>query len=309
MNYPFFFYPKNTLSLFCLQDKLKFLISLYKNSNLPKVLLLSGDKGSGKSTLVNHFLHSIYDEINYKNNNKISEISLFYKQFSQDIFSNIIYLKGSDYKNIKIEDIRNLKNKLRQSTVLDRDRFIILDDVELFNKNALNALLKIIEEPGRNFFILINNKSKPILETIKSRSIEIKIILNHTEKLMIVNNLIKLFDLKPVLNYETTNLSPGNFIKFDYILNSNNINIIDDYISNLSVLLNLHKKNKDILFLNIAFFLTEYYFKNKYEKDFLKNKNTYEIKKFIFKNLNDYLTLNLNHFSLINAISNKLIYG
>ena len=309
MKYPTFFDPKNTLSLFCLQDKLNFLISLYRNSNLPKVLMLSGDKGSGKSTLVNHFLYLIYDEINYKKDNKISENSLFYKQFSQDIFSNIIYLKGSDYKNIKIEEIRNLKKKLRQSTVLDRDRFIILDDVELFNKNSLNALLKIIEEPGRNFFILINNKSKPILETIKSRSIEIKIILNHSEKLMIVNNLIKLFDLKPVLNYETTNLSPGNFIKFDYILNSNNINIIDDYISNLSVLLNLHKKNKDILFLNIAFFLTEYYFKNKYEKDFLKNKNTYEIKKFIFKNLNDYLTLNLNHFSLINAISNKLIYG
>ena len=202
-----------------------------------------------------------------------------------------------------------MKHKLRQSTVLDRDRFIILDDVELFNKNSLNALLKIIEEPGRNFFILINNKSKPILETIKSRSIEIKIILNHQEKLTIVNNLIKLFDSKPVLNYETTNLSPGNFIKFDYILNSNNINLIDDYISNLSILLNLYKKKKDILFLNVAFFLTDYYFKNKYEKDSLNNKNTYEIKKFIFKNLNDYLTLNLNHFSLINAISNKLMYG
>ena len=309
MKYPIFFDPKNTLSLFCLQDKLNFLISLYKNSNLPKVLLLSGDKGSGKSTLVNHFLHLIYDEINYKKNNKISEISLFYKQFSQDIFSNIIYLKGSDYKNIKIEDIRNLKHKLRKSTVLNRDRFIILDDVELFNKNSLNALLKIIEEPGRNFFILINNKSKPILETIKSRSIEIKIILNHQEKIMIANNLIKLFDLKPMLNFETTNLSPGNFIKFDYILNSNNINIFDDYISNLSFLLNLYKKNKDILFLNIAFFLTDYFFKNKYEKDFSNNKNTYEIKKYIFKNLNDYLMLNLNHFSLINAISKKLIYG
>ena len=59
MKYPTFFDPKNTLSLFCLQDKLNFLISLYKNSNLPKVLMLSGDKGSGKFTLVNHFLHLI----------------------------------------------------------------------------------------------------------------------------------------------------------------------------------------------------------------------------------------------------------
>ena len=66
MKYPIFFEPKNTLSLFCLQDKLNFLISLYKKKNLPKVLLLTGDKGSGKSTLVNHFLHLIYDEINYK---------------------------------------------------------------------------------------------------------------------------------------------------------------------------------------------------------------------------------------------------
>jgi DNA polymerase-3 subunit delta' len=309
MKYPIFFEPKKTLSLFCLQDKLNFLISLYKKKNLPKVLLLTGDKGSGKSTLVNHFLHLIYDEVNYKKNNKISEISPFFKQFMQDIFSNIIYLRGSDYKIIKIEDIRILKNKLRQSTALDRDRFIILDDVELFNKNSLNALLKIIEEPGKNFFILINNKSKPILETIKSRSIEIKIILSHQDKLMITNNLIELFNLKPALNYKSTNLSPGNFIKFDYILNNNNINISDDYITNLSVLLNLYKKNKDILFINIAFFLTDYYFKNEYEKDFSNSNNIYEIKKFIFNNLNDYLMLNLNQFSLLNSISNKLRYG
>ena len=104
-------------------------------------------------------------------------------------------------------------------------------------------------------------------------------------------------------------MSPGNFIKFDYILNNNNINISDDYITNLSVLLNLYKKNKDILFINIAFFLTDYYFKNEYEKDFSNSNNIYEIKKFIFNNLNDYLMLNLNQFSLLNSISNKLRYG
>ena len=39
--------------------------------------------------------------------------------------------------------------------------------------------LKIIEEPTKNnYFIFINNKTKPILETIKSRSLELKIILN-----------------------------------------------------------------------------------------------------------------------------------
>ena len=42
------------------------------------------------------------------------------------------------------------------------DRFIIFDDVELFNHNSLNALLKLIEEPTKkNYFLLINNKSRP----------------------------------------------------------------------------------------------------------------------------------------------------
>ena len=37
--------------------------------------------------------------------------------------------------------------------------------------------LKIIEEPNKNnYFILINNKSKNLIDTIKSRCIEIKII-------------------------------------------------------------------------------------------------------------------------------------
>ena len=82
---------------------------------------------------------------------------------------------------------RNLKSNILKSSFINKDRFIILDDVELFNINSLNALLKIIEEPtNKNYFFLINNKTKPLLDTIKSRSIEIKIILN--EKKRIRNN-------------------------------------------------------------------------------------------------------------------------
>ena len=54
--------------------------------------------------------------------------------------------------------------------MMDQKRFVILDDVEVFNKNSLNALLKLIEEPGEsNYFILINNSTKDLIETIKSR--------------------------------------------------------------------------------------------------------------------------------------------
>ena len=63
-------------------------------------------------------------------NFKIIETSDIYKQFKNEIFQNIIFLNGSNYDTTKIENIRNLKNIL-QSSLLNNDRFIILDDAEL----------------------------------------------------------------------------------------------------------------------------------------------------------------------------------
>ena len=60
MNYPSFFDSKNSLNLFGLEDDFNFLSNLYLKKRLPKVLLFSGKKGSGKSTLINHFLYSIF---------------------------------------------------------------------------------------------------------------------------------------------------------------------------------------------------------------------------------------------------------
>ena len=52
-------------------------------------------------------------------------------------FPNIYYLNGSDFRNVKIEDIRILKNNLLKKPMMDQKRFVILDDVEVFNKTAL----------------------------------------------------------------------------------------------------------------------------------------------------------------------------
>ena len=154
MNYPIFFDTKNSLKLYNLKENFRFISNLYSNKNLPKVLMFSGNKGSGKSTLINHFLYSIFDIENYdKETFSIIQKSSFLKQFQNNIFSNIIYINGADYKSVKIEDIRNLKKQILKSTISNKDRFIILDDIELFNLNSLNALLKIIEEPSqKNFF-------------------------------------------------------------------------------------------------------------------------------------------------------------
>ena len=256
MVYPKYFNPKNSLRLFGLEENFNFLSSLYLKDKLPKVLMLTGLKGTGKSTLINHFLFSIFDVQNYdKSKHTLSETSIFYKKFKDGIFQNIIHVKGSDFKSLKVDDIRNLKSVIQQSSMINSDRFIILDDIELFNTNSLNALLKIIEEPSKkNYFILINNKTKPILDTIKSRSLEIKIIQKENERVKITKELIKFYNINSVLDPKQSKLTPGNFIKFNFAFEEYNISPTDNFTDNLSKLLNLHKKNKDILFIDIIFF-------------------------------------------------------
>ena len=256
MNYPIFFDSINSFNLFGLNDNFKFFSSLYKKKKLPKVLMLTGNKGSGKSTLVNHFLFSIFDENNYDNERLIYyNKSNFLNQFKDNIFPNIIYFKGSEFINTKIEDIRDLKTKIFQSTISNNERFVIFDDVELFNINCLNALLKMMEEPTQNNnFFLINNKAKPLPETIKSRSIEYKINLNESQRLSIIDNLVKVFKIELALDPLSVKISPGNFVKFNYICKEYNISPSEDFVENLSKLLSLYKKDKDILYINIAFF-------------------------------------------------------
>ena len=165
--------------------------------------------------------------------------------YENDLFSNIIYLKGSEFKNIKIEDIRILKSNLLKTTLNNDKRFIIFDDVENFNTNSLNALLKLIEEPGvNNYFILINNKTKPLLETIKSRSLEIKIILDDESRKKIISFLLKNFEQKISLNEDLVATTPGNFVKFNYVIQTNKIKIEDSFLDNLEKLLKLYKRKK-----------------------------------------------------------------
>ncbi len=308
MNYPTFFDSKKTLNLFGLNENLNFLLNLYSIKNLPKVLIFTGNKGSGKSTLINHFLFTVFDEKNYdKMNFKLISNSSFLNQFQNNIFPNIIYIKGADFKSVKVEDIRDLKSKILQTSISSKDRFIIFDDIELFNKNSLNALLKVIEEPSKkNFFFLINNKSKPLLETIKSRAVEIKIILNENERLKIINELADLHKLEILLDPKSSKLSPGNFIKFNFICNEYNISPSDDFLENLSKILNLYKKNKDILFINLIFFIADYYLTDLKRKKLLKNYRFFEIKNHIFEHLNNFMLYNLNQKSLIDSLDQKL---
>ena len=72
---------RETLKLVGHDDTFNYLQKLIINEKFPKVLLLSGDKGIGKLTLINHFMHFYFDKSNYdEKQNKLIKKSSFYNQ-------------------------------------------------------------------------------------------------------------------------------------------------------------------------------------------------------------------------------------
>ena len=105
---------------------------------------------------------------------------------------------------------------------------------------------------------------------------------------------------------KTSSLTPGNFIKFNYICDENNISLDEDYLKNLTILLNLYKKNKDSMYIDIILFLSDNFFNKLKEKNTFTTDKIIEYKRFVFDNINKFFLYNLNSNALINNINNKI---
>jgi DNA polymerase III delta' subunit len=71
---------------------------------------------------------------------------------------------------IKIEQVRDLRNRLNFAPLLSPYRAIIVERAHLLNLHAANALLKTLEEPPpRTFFLLTANSTDQMLPTVLSR--------------------------------------------------------------------------------------------------------------------------------------------
>ena len=298
------FNPKKTTRLFGLENEFNFLKKMISSDKFPKTLMLTGNRGVGKSTMISHLMHYYFDKKTYnENENTFANESFFLNQFIENLFPNILYLNGSDYRNVRIDDIRKIINDLNKSPIKEDKRFIILDDIDSFNINSLNALLKIIEDPGKNnFFILINNKSNKLLNTIKSRSIEIKIMINNKDRLSISSSLLKYFNQDRIFDENLVSSTPGNFLRFNYIFNNNSLDINEKFLTNFSNILKIYKKEKNIFYKEMLLFFVEYNFQKLKSQGMFNNTKIIEKKLTILKNINDFFLYNLNQNTLLSNL-------
>ena len=279
-------------------------INQIKNQNLPKVSLLSGKKGIGKFTMVIHLLNCYFNKKEYNIlDNLITHKSTFNETLVNNINPNVIII-SNDNLNTKIEEVRNLKKILLKTPLNNNPRFIILDNVDLFNINSLNALLKIIEEPSNsNIFFLINNQEQNILETVSSRCLETKIFLENNERINIIDQIINEHSINKILDYDFTSITPGQYLIFNKLCDDNDINIESEYLSKINKLLKLYRKTKDISFVKLSIFFTEEYFYSLSKQNFDDPITLNDIKINTVKNINNFVNYNLNLSSIINSIS------
>ena len=299
--------PRHSTQLYGLDLEFDRLSNLLLNQKLPNVILLTGEKGIGKFTLINHLAISYFDKENYNLlEKKIINKNNFFENLSKNLFSNVIFLESNDFKNINVEEIRSLKNKLQKKPFYNNKRFIILDDVETFNANSINALLKIIEEPNENdYFLLINNKTRPLIDTLKSRCLEFKIILNYNQRNKITNFLMDIHNQDTIIEQDKIVTSPGNFLKFNIILNEHSISLEENILKTLKIILDLYKKSKNLFFKDLLLFYSEYYLNIKKDNKHLNKMKFIEDRDFLLNKINDFFVYNLNQSTLIRSIENR----
>jgi len=264
--------PSENTKIYGMEHFFKEFVGLYEQKKIPNKILLSGKKGSGKSTLAYHLINYILsknEEYKYNLENfSINKDNRSYKLLQNNSHPNFYLIDlVSEKKSIDVSQIREMINYTNKSTFNNMARFILIDNVENLNKNSVNALLKIIEEPNENvFFILINNSEKYILPTLKSRCLTFKISLTFYESLNISNSILEKNVLEFV-NYDLLSYynSPGEIISLFNFANEKSINLNDHTISSFIKLIienNYYKKNKPIK--NLLINLIELFFLKKY---------------------------------------------
>ena len=254
--------PINQTKLYGLSIFLDKFIELYKNQKFPNKILLSGQKGIGKSTLAYHFINYVQsDKQEYKYDLENLEINFenqSYKTILNGSNPNFYLIDVSPEKKfIDINQIRELISKLNKSSFNKCPRFVLIDNIEFLNKNSINALLKTLEEPSMDIYFILIHNNKKILPTLLSRCINYKIYLTHEENLIISDKLLngKLDKIinKDLLNYYST---AGNIYNIAKFANENDYDLSDKNLKDLLKIIikeNFYKKNNTIKHLIFDF--------------------------------------------------------
>ena len=144
----------------------KTLSNAIKNNKIGHAYLFCGTRGTGKTTIAKIFA-KLVNCLNPLDNVPCGECEICLNENTDEI-PDIIEIDAAS--NNGVDEIRELKNKIRLMPVMCKYKVYIIDEVHMLSTGAFNALLKTLEEPPEHvIFILATTEPQKLPITIISR--------------------------------------------------------------------------------------------------------------------------------------------
>lgn len=156
----------------------------FQSGKIPHALIFSGMKGIGKATFAYRLARSILGA--EETSGALFDARPFDTSSDDPVFLKVAsgghpdfkYLglefddkKGKLEDSLKIDKIRDVAPFLHKTASAGGWRVVIIDDADSMNRNAQNAILKILEEPPKNaLLIMVTHRIGALIPTILSRS-------------------------------------------------------------------------------------------------------------------------------------------
>ncbi len=136
------------------------------SNNVAHAYLFSGIRGTGKTSTAKIFSRAV-NCLNNHDGNPCNECEIC-KSILDETNMDVIEMDAAS--NNGVDDIRELRDKVRFLPIKSKFKVYIIDEVHMLSKGAFNALLKTLEEPPEHLlFILATTEPQKIPATILSR--------------------------------------------------------------------------------------------------------------------------------------------
>ena len=146
------------------QEQIKKLKHILNENKLGHAYIFEGIEGIGKCTIAKEFAKAL---LCLNGGDKPCNECIACQNFEAG--KNFYFIKPEG-NLIKVDEIRKLKEELMLKPITSSRKVAIIDNAELMNEQAQNALLKVLEEPPEYAtIILVTANKEKLLYTIKSR--------------------------------------------------------------------------------------------------------------------------------------------
>jgi len=170
-----------------------------RSGKIPHAFLFSGPKGTGKTSAARILAKAVNCLKNHKNKSDFEPCNNceICREISEGRALDLIEIDAAS--NRGIDDIRNLREKIKLSPAKCQYKVYIIDEVHMLTTEAFNALLKTLEEPPKHaLFVLCTTQPEKLPKTIISRCTQIKFKkANQEETMRSLKRAVKGEGLKP----------------------------------------------------------------------------------------------------------------